>query len=598
MEGKRTVTTNYARHISGPTPQRQPMPGRTDQYENSAGGFVFGLTPWKQLERFLVLGAEGGTYYATERKLTVENAAVVAALLRENAHDTVRLIVEIGRTGRAPKHDPVLLAYAMACSPAYNPNTDDRKAAYQYLGDVVRTGSHLLQFVSLVDQLRGWGPGLRKAIGHRWFGTKRNSEIAYQALKYPNRHGWSFRDVLRSIHIPLTSAARGRRALFQYLTQPEALNLLTGKIDINFNLPKVTVFEGVFSATIDSKLTADLEPVKDIILSRELLHRAASGGGILGDHLKIDEHNVAALVRSQGLTREMLPTSWLNSPVVWEALLEKMPITAMIRNLGKMTAIGLLQPFSQHTQAVAGRLTNPEVLRGGRVHPMAILLALQTYAQGHGDKGKLTWAPNSVIVAALDKAFYLAFEAVRPAGKRILLALDISGSMDGSHIAGSSLSARQASVAMALITAATEPSTHTVAFTAGSHRSMHPGHPTGLTEFPITGRERLDQLCDAGRRLQLGGTDCALPMLYAMEQHLNVDAFVIYTDSETWAGNIHPAQALAEYRRKFVWNAKLVVVGLTATGFSIADPNDPLSLDVVGFDAAAPAAIADFLRED
>jgi 60 kDa SS-A/Ro ribonucleoprotein len=39
-----------------------------------------------------------------------------------------------------------------------------------------------------------------------------------------------------------------------------------------------------------------------------------------------------------------------------------------------------------------------------------------------------------------------------------------------------------------------------------------------------------------------------------------------------------------------------VVVGLVSNGFSIADPADPGMLDVVGFDAAAPAVIADFLR--
>jgi 60 kDa SS-A/Ro ribonucleoprotein len=42
----------------------------------------------------------------------------------------------------------------------------------------------------------------------------------------------------------------------------------------------------------------------------------------------------------------------------------------------------------------------------------------------------------------------------------------------------------------------------------------------------------------------------------------------------------------------------LVVVGLTATNFSIADPNDSGMLDVVGFDASAPNVIADFARED
>ena len=30
-----------------------------------------------RLQRFLILGSEGGSYYASERKLTLENAAAV-----------------------------------------------------------------------------------------------------------------------------------------------------------------------------------------------------------------------------------------------------------------------------------------------------------------------------------------------------------------------------------------------------------------------------------------------------------------------------------------------------------------------------------------
>ena len=41
--------------------------------------------------------------------------------------------------------------------------------------------------------------------------------------------------------------------------------------------------------------------------------------------------------------------------------------------------------------------------------------------------------------------------------------------------------------------------------------------------------------------------------------------------------------------------AHLVVVGMESNGFAIADPADGGMLDVVGFDAAAPAVISDFV---
>jgi 60 kDa SS-A/Ro ribonucleoprotein len=71
---------------------------------------------------------------------------------------------------------------------------------------------------------------------------------------------------------------------------------------------------------------------------------------------------------------------------------------------------------------------------------------------------------------------------------------------------------------------------------------------------------------------------------------------VIYTDSETWAGDIHPVQALRDYRRASGIDARRVVVGIVSNGFSIADPADGGMLDVVGFDTATPQLIADFAR--
>ena len=117
---------------------------------------------------------------------------------------------------------------------------------------------------------------------------------------------------------------------------------------------------------------------------------------------------------------------------------------------------------------------------------------------------------------------------------------------------------------------------------------------SGLTPLSISPRQRLDDVVKSIGALPFGGTDCALPMVEALKHRWEVDTFVVYTDSETWAGDIHPAQALREYRERMGIAAKLVVVAMTSNGFSIADPNDAGMMDVVGFDAAAPQVIAEF----
>ena len=209
-----------------------------------------------------------------------------------------------------------------------------------------------------------------------------------------------------------------------------------------------------------------------------------------------------------------------------------------------------------------------------------------TYAQGRGMRGKLSWMPVPAVLDALDKAFYLSFPNVEATGKRIVLALDVSGSMAmGSIGQVPGLTPRVAAAAMALITAATEERHTIIAF---SEKMM---------KLNISSRQRLDNVVKATSELPFMGTDCALPVLWALENDVKADAFIIYTDSETWSGKIHPTQALQEYRQKMGRPAKLIVVGMVSNGFSIADPDDAGMLDVVGFDAAAPQLITDFIKQ-
>jgi len=94
----------------------------------------------------------------------------------------------------------------------------------------------------------------------------------------------------------------------------------------------------------------------------------------------------------------------------------------------------------------------------------------------------------------------------------------------------------------------------------------------------------------------MGGTNLSLPMETALAQRIPVEAFVVYTDNELGLGRRHPFQALAAYRREMGINSKLIVVAMTATRFTIADPSDPGMLDVAGFDTAAPGLMAEFVR--
>ena len=562
------MATNYASQFNRRiTPQSQPIPGST-QMPNSAGGYTWQVDDWTRLDRFLILGAEGGTYYIGERDLVKQNHDALVRCIQADGVRAVNRIVEISDSGRAPKNDPAIFALALV---AAHGNAETKALAFQNLSKVCRIGTHLFHFAEYVNALRGWGRGLRNAVG-RWYVSREADDLAFQVVKYQQRDGWSHGDLLRLAHPK--APTRDHEVIFRWM--------LAGAN----GLGKRTVTRRVQGEPRVAKYGKVGELPKRIAVFEEA-KRASTKAEIVK---LITEHN---------LPREAIPTQWLNQLEVWDALLQHMPMTALIRNLGKMTSLRLLKPLSDAAKLVVTRLSDEQALQRARIHPLAVLIAEKVYAQGHGEKGDLKWKPVSKIVDALDAAFYATFSNVEPCGKPVLLALDVSGSMEGSPIAGSCLTAREASAAMALVTAATEPECEIIAFSApagGGFGGMHGGGEPGITRVTLSPRTRLDDVIKQLRAIPIGGTDCALPMVWARREKLNVSGFITYTDSETWAGDIHPAQALRQYRGEFVSDAKAVVVGMTSNGFTLADPNDRGMLDVVGFDASVPALIADFVR--
>lgn len=530
--------SRYAAHLSkSTTPQSEPIPGKA-QVANSAGGFVFAVDKWQRLDRFLVLGAEGGSYYASERTLTKENAQAVLDCADEDAKRTINRIVEISEAGRAPKNDPAIFALAMLAT-----YVKTSSLVRHVLPKVCRIGTHLFQFVEACKALRpGWRRSLRSAVS-AWYDSFLPEDLARQVSKYQQRNGWSHSDLLRLVHPKADD--RSRQTIYHWIRKG---------------------WDEVGAKPHDD----------EALLAIWAMERAKKAS--------VDE--VCNLIRGYSLPRECVPTEMLTEAKVWDALLERMPMHAMVRNLATMTRVGVLAPMSVGTRKVLAELANVDRLRKSRLHPFAVLTALMTYKSGHGQRGSNTWVPVPQIVDALDGAFYGAFGNVEITGKRWMLALDVSGSMTSGNIGGvEGLTPRVAAAAMSLVTAATEPDHAFMAFS------------TYFMPLDISPKQRLDQVVRTMDGMPFAGTDCALPMIYANKMSIPVDVFVVYTDSETWQGNIHASQALLQYRKDMKIPAKLIVVGMVSNGFTIADPNDAGMLDVVGFDTSAPQLMGDFARQ-
>lgn len=557
------------------TPQTEPIPGET-QVQNNAGGFVYGADLWTQFDRFLILGTTGGTYYVSEQKLTRDNANMVAVAIGENGLKAVARIVEISQAGRAPSNDPALFALAMAASAA---SADTRRRAFEALPKVARIPTHLFHFVEYLKGLRGWGRGVRRAL-QDWVNQFEADKLAFEFAKYQSRDGWSTRDVLRKAHVKARTPAHDT-VLRWAVAGAEGLGertVLPPTSREKRPAPGVPRRYGAVSA---------LPPV---ITAMEAIKHTT------------DEAAVTTAITDYGLTREMVPTQFLKSTGVWEALLAKMPMEAMIRNLGNMTKVGLLTAGAAATKTVVERLADSERLRKARIHPLKVVNALMFYKQGGAagraaQRGAEGYTPVRAIVDALDDAFYASFGTVEPTGKNLILALDVSGSM-GYPLQNTALTFRDATAVLAMVTARVEPNYVVLGFSASAsprQRYSYGGH-NAVCELTVSPRQRLDDVVKAISDLPFGGTDCALPALWAAEQRTPYDGIVVYTDNETWAGGVHPSQALRDYRAKAGTRTKQVVVSMAATEFSIADPKDPLQLDVVGFDLNTPDALAQFIR--
>lgn len=527
------------------TSQTKRTPGRKDEVKNNAGGYVFKVSDSDRLERFLILGTDGATYYVNSKTQVKDNVKFLRKFIEEDDKAVVDALVDVSVNGRAYKNSPAIFALALVLS------TDGTDKAYARaaVSKVVRTGTHLFEFATYIDNLGGWGRAKRSAIAE-WYTGQDAGSLAYQAVKYRQRDGWTHRDLFRKSH-------------------PQGVDVQVG----NFILGKPN--EGVGA---DTKI---LDGFK----------KAQEAGTV--------KETVNVLRSYKSLPWEALKTEHLKSAEVWKTLFYNNQLNgqALVRNITRIAKLGLFEDM-QFAADYAGRLTDEEMIRKTRLHPINLLNAIVVYTEGQVPRGQTgyyygrtkEWTTESVILNALNQAFYTSFKTIEPAGKRTMLAVDVSGSM-GSPAIGLDLTCAQVSGAMAMTIARSEPAHIIRGFT--SEGGYYNG-TTKLTDLQIGAGTELSTAMQKVKKSNFGGTDCALPMVWALENNVAVDTFVVITDSETYAGKIKPSQALVRYRKETGIDARLAVLGVASTGFTIADPSDKGQMDFVGFDSNAPRVLADF----
>jgi 60 kDa SS-A/Ro ribonucleoprotein len=522
------------------TPLSKRTPGRTDEVVNNAGSYVFGVDDQNRLERFLILGTDGGTYYVGERKLTEQNVKFLKDMIARNEQAVLATVIAVSEGGRALKNSPALFALALILTEGQN-----KAAARAAVPRVARTSTALFEFAEYIKNLGGWGRAKRGAIAD-WYENMDAGKLAYQAVKYRQRNGWSHRDLFRLAHPKGVDQTVG--------------NFILGKDELGPDAPY-------------------------ILLGFKEMQRATSVANVID-----------TLGEFKNLPWETIPTQFLKDEKVWKTLFynNQLEGQALVRNITRLARIGAFKDMV-FTADYAERLADAERIAKTRLHPINFLNALVVHVEGQIDRDprntwyygafsthnrKKDWTAAGKIVDALNEGFYESFKHVEPSGKRTLLAVDVSGSMAGFAANGLDLSAAQVAAAMGMNLARTEKYSEIVGF------------GTSIVDLGITAKTNLEGAMQRVQR-SFGATNISAAIDYAIKNRIEVDTFAMITDNEANTGR-KPTQALADYRQKMGINAKLASFGVAATEYTVADPKDANQMDFVGFDSNAPKVFADF----
>jgi len=587
VEGGRTEERRHRRHRRADAAVVRGVRSREMEAGGEAGA---GPEDWLRLDRLLVLGSERGALRTGPGVEDPERLPSTVRCVRADAERVVARVREVFEAGRLAANGAGVRVLALVTALG-----DDRgrAAACAAVPEVCRTAVDLFRFAEAVTALRGWGRSLRRAVGN-WYRARFADDLAYQVVKCPRRDGWSHRDLLRLAHP--TPATREQAAVFRWiLGGAEALGRRTVVREIGGRGDEDAVGglggldEGQPRRYRAVTYPGVGEPPR-LLRAVEEVRRATSVA------------EVVRLIVEHDLPREAVPASWLGEVSVWEALLHRMPTGTMIGDLGALGAVGLLRPGTEAAWWVETRLRDPGVLRSAGLHPMAYYLARRAYEAGQSADGRLRWEPVPAVVRALDDTFQASMRWVRPVGRPLLVALDLSRSARSAVLPGTRVTVLEAAAAMAVVSVSTEATclvaglVPAVAGLGVGGDARLGGCVPGLTLLDVRPGMRVEELVARLEAMPEGIPDGSVPVEWAGRNGLPIEGFVVYTDGGLWGGGMGMARVLAEYRSRTGLAARSVVVGMGGVPFEVADPGDAGMLDVVGCDGEAAELVAAFLR--
>lgn len=536
-------------------------------------------TGLSRLRRFLYTGLEGNRYQPGQRDFSAESVQSVPSLLSDKrGPEVVKEILHYTK-GEPRSLCPDALAYALALCAASD-DKETKAAAYRAFKEVCGSPAQLFaitRFLESVSEGTGWGRAHRNAVAF-WYTKRKPRELATYVTKVVRRHRWTHVDVLRLAHVRPPPSNIGVSAVLRYLTKG---------------------IKAAESYLAEHQSQGPVDPeAQEVVAYLRAVHEVKRS---------TDEQAAARLVEVHDLAIEHIPTHFLKSKEIWLCLIPRLPLRTLIEQLPSLGRAGLLK---------GGGLVRPllERLQSDNSLGDCPLGPLETYALGRqleaasssgqgstgqhggGPGGRRPWPHTggtkrghryhrSQLEDMLATLHVASFKTVPTTGKRYLVAVDVRSPMAHSRAVGlGALTPAEASGLVLQALARAETSVTALAFSA-----------RGLVDMEVNNKMTLADISRRMRETPMGPVNVSSPLRWAQEQRRPVDLFLVCTDNQTQTWDVHPAEALKEYRDALnLPQARLVTCAMCSHGFSLTPPDEFGMLDIAGFDTSILRLVQDF----
>jgi len=569
--------------------------------------FVFKLSLKDYILRLLILGSSENKYDPRKKGLSAENTEYIKSQISSgHGEEICNIVRDVYKENRAPKQDATMMVIGLLCRAE---DITIRKMGLQLLENF-KTISHLyswkkchasIESHATGQKSKGFGRAVKRQINDWILSYSCKAEdLAYQITKYMAREGWSLKNILQCTHV---KTGTGDNRVFE-----EKKGVKTkSKRKVNKNTSPPTELDLVLRYAVNGFEEMDKLATPSLLSTN--VYQYLADIHIAMRMTSQEKERLIDIIYTHKLTREQIPTWGLADKEVLDALLMNrkktrvsMPLTALLRNLGNLSTHNIFRDETT-LQLVTKHLVHPDTIKFSKIHPVSVLTAWFTYRNGSGNRGHNSWMVDPDIVKTLEEMFYLSFKNVEPTGKRICFLIDCSGSMGCQSLCEGVTCADSAALlsmifARSETTSETSPDHSFYLFTANGRRCYEPGGKTGLTDVSdvINADADFNTVLKSCQRSDWGMTDISMGILEALKYKRKYDAFVVITDNDVNSG-IKPSEAMKQYRAGMKMpNTKLAVVATQGADYTIADPKDPLMMDMVGFDSHGPKILQDFIR--